>query len=136
MKGANSGGMGSKAVSLSEVFAISTSEAGQDAVSAIHVCLVGDANMNAVDRLGHSLTDVHAQAVRASATEVIVDVRQLEFMNSACFKKIVTWITQVEEVAADSRYRIRFLSNPKIHWQRRSLHALQMFAIDLVSVDT
>jgi len=103
--------------------------------SALHVCLAGDANMNAVDQLGHSLTDVHGKAVLAGASEVVVDLRQLEFMNSACFKKIVTWITRVEEVEAGARYRIRFLSNPKIHWQRRSLHALHMFAIDLVSVD-
>lgn len=92
--------------------------------------------MSAVDRLGQSLIEIHAQAVRSGAGEVVVDFRQLEFMNSACFKKVVTWITKVEEVEADVRYRIRFLSNATIHWQRRSLHALQMFAIDLVSVDT
>lgn len=119
------------ALATVEAFWISVS----DGPSAIHARLVGDANMNAVDQLGHSLAEVHAQAVRAGATEVVVDLRQLEFMNSACFKKIVTWITRVEEVEAASRYRIRFLSNAKIHWQRRSLHALQMFAMDLVSVD-
>jgi len=120
------------AVAGPEVFSISVSEAS----SVVQVRLMGDGNINAVDRLGGALTDVHAQAIRGSCTEVVVDVRQLEFMNSACFKKVVTWITRVEEVAADARYRIRFLSNPKMHWQRRSLHALQMFAIDLVSVDT
>jgi hypothetical protein len=115
-----------------ETFSITVSEAP----FAVHVRLLGDANMNAVDRLGQALVEVHGQAVRTTASEVIVDLRQLEFMNSACFKKIVTWITRVEEVDAASRYRIRFLSNATIHWQRRSLHALQMFAIDLVSVET
>jgi hypothetical protein len=114
-----------------EAFSVAVS----DRPSAVHVCLVGDANMNAVDQLGRSLADVHGRALQAGATEVVVDLRQLEFMNSACFKKVVTWITRVEEVEAASRYRIRFLSNPKTHWQRRSLHALHMFAIDLVSVD-
>ncbi|MDB5220152.1 MAG: hypothetical protein JWO86_8079 [Myxococcaceae bacterium] len=114
-----------------EAFSITIS----DAPSAVHVCLVGDANMNAVDELGQALGVVHGRALAAGATEVVVDLRQLEFMNSACFKKIVTWITRVEEVEASARYRIRFLSNATIHWQRRSLHALQMFAIDLVAVD-
>lgn len=104
-------------------------------LSAVHMRLAGDANMNAVEGLGKFLTEVHAVAILRRASEVVVDLRQLEFMNSACFKKVVTWITRVEEVEADSRYRIRFRSNPKIHWQRRSLHALQMFAIELVSVD-
>ncbi len=107
----------------------------RDGTSALNVQLVGDANMDAVDHLGRSLVEIHERAISARATEVVVDLRQLEFMNSACFKKIVTWITRVEEVEASSRYRIRFVSNAKIHWQRRSLHALQMFAIDLVSVD-
>jgi hypothetical protein len=120
-------------IALSPVDAFSV--AISSAPSAVHLRLVGDANMNAVEQLGQSLADVHGRAVTAGATEVVVDLRELEFMNSACFKKIVTWITRVEEVAASSRYRIRFLSNPKIHWQRRSLHALTMFAIDLVSVD-
>ncbi len=114
-----------------EAFSVAVS----DRPSSLHVCLVGDANMNAVEELGRSLAEVHGRAVRAGVSEVVVDLRQLEFMNSACFKKIVTWITRVEEVEAAARYRIRFLSNTKIHWQRRSLHALHMFAIDLVSVD-
>lgn len=117
--------------SIAEAFSIRLSE--EPASVLVH--LAGDANMNAVDRLGSALSEVHARAVGGSATEVVVDLRQLEFMNSSCFKKIVTWLTRVEEVEADSRYRIRFLSNPRLHWQRRSLHALRMFAIDLVSVD-
>ena len=103
--------------------------------SSIRVQLTGDANMDGVDRFGQVLTTVHARAVGDRCTEVVVDVRQLEFMNSACFKKLVTWIAAVEEVEADARYRIRFLSNPKMHWQRRSLHALHCFALELVSVE-
>ena len=119
------------AVANIEAFAVAVS----DRPAIVHVRLVGDANMSAVDHLGQSLADVHGRALRDGVSEVVVDLRQLDFMNSACFKKVVTWITRVEEVDAARRYRIRFLSNPKIHWQRRSLHALHMFAIDLISVD-
>jgi hypothetical protein len=104
--------------------------------SFIRVRLTGDANMAAVERVGAALALVHEQAVSKRCTEVVVDVRQLEFMNSACFKKFVTWIALVEAVEAEARYGIRFLSNPKMHWQRRSLHALHCFALELVSVDT
>ena len=101
----------------------------------LRVQLAGDANMDGVERFGQALTSVHAQAISGRCTEVIVDVRQLEFMNSACFKKLVTWIAAIEEVEVDLRYRIRFLSNPQMHWQRRSLHALHCFALELVSVE-
>ena len=32
--------------------------------------------------------------------------------------------------------QISFLSNPNMHWQRRSLAALSCFAVDLVSIET
>ena len=91
--------------------------------------------MSAVERLGQLLANIHDRAVKEKATEVIVDLTQLEFMNSACFKKLVTWITHVEAVPAANRYRIRFKSNPQMHWQRRSLHALHCFAMDVVLVE-
>jgi len=33
------------------------------------------------------------------------------------------------------QYRIRFLSNPSILWQRRSLHALSCFAAELITIE-
>ena len=39
-------------------------------------------------------------------------------------------------VMFDRQYRIRFLSNTEMLWQRRSLHALQCFASHLISVET
>jgi hypothetical protein len=120
------------AIASNEAF---TAEVSMEA-SSMRIRMTGDANMDAVERVGQVMLEVHAEAVRGRSTEVIVDVRQLEFMNSACFKKLVTWIALVEEVEPDSRYRIRFLSNPKMHWQRRSLHALHCFALELVSVET
>jgi hypothetical protein len=101
----------------------------------LHLLIEGDANMDAVDEIGRVLDEVHDSARREPAGTVVVDVRNLEFMNSSCFKKFVTWIGQVQELAAEG-YKVRFLSNAKMHWQRRSLHVLQCFAPDLVAVET
>ncbi len=101
----------------------------------VHLLLEGDANMDAVDEIGRILEEVHDSARRETAGTVVVDVRNLEFMNSSCFKKFVTWIGQVQELAA-AGYKVRFLSDPKLHWQKRSLHVLQCFAPDLVAVET
>jgi hypothetical protein len=66
--------------------------------------------------------------------EVQIDLRELEFMNSSCFKSFVSWISEVSELTS-GHYRIRFLSNPSILWQHRSLHALSCFAAELVTIE-
>jgi hypothetical protein len=102
----------------------------------LELLLEGDANMNAVDEMGRILDEVHSSAIREPTALVVIDVRNLEFMNSSCFKKFVTWLGRVQELPAASQYKIRFLSDPKMHWQRRSLHVLQCFAAELVTIET
>jgi hypothetical protein len=92
--------------------------------------------MGAKEGLDGLLPRVHEEALRRSAAEVVVDFRKLEFMNSSCFKSFVTWISEVQELAPEKQYRLRLLSSPEMHWQRRSLHALRCFAVDLISVET
>ena len=42
----------------------------------------------------------------------------------------------IEDVVQEQprRYKVRFLSNPNFHWQKRSLHSLRCFAVELVSI--
>lgn len=75
-----------------------------------------------------------ARALRVS--EVAVDLRKLEFMNSSCFKCLITWLSDLLEQPVEQRYNIRFLSDPGKQWQHRSLRALSCFAVDLVSIET
>lgn len=95
----------------------------------------GTADVRAIEPLATLMPQVHAAAVKAGAKEVVVDLLALEFMNSSCFKAMLSWIAQLRDVAPAEQYKIRFLSNPTMHWQRRSLHALSCFATDLVTVE-
>ena len=79
---------------------------------------------------------LHQQAAQHGVQKVVVDFRELKFMNSSSFKLFVTWLAQVNELPANAKYRIHFLSNPNLHWQRRSLAALSCFAVDLVTIET
>jgi len=99
------------------------------------VRLVGTADLRVTDTVEQLLTSVHQQATAGQVSEVRVDLRDLEFMNSSCFKSFVTWISQVQELPESGQYRIRFMSNPKILWQRRSLNALSCFAAHLVTIE-
>ena len=101
----------------------------------ITACLRGNADLRAQESLKAFLPAIHAEAMRLEVREVVVDLRALEFMNSSCFKALVTWVTQVQELPEERRYGIRFRSSAQLHWQRRSLNALRGFAIDLIQLE-
>jgi anti-anti-sigma factor len=96
----------------------------------------GTADSEAKPALDHYVEALHEEARRVEATKVVIDFRELEFMNSSSFKVFVTWLAQVQELPANEQYRIHFLSNPSMHWQRRSLAALSCFAVNLVTIET
>jgi hypothetical protein len=69
-----------------------------------------------------------------AVNEVAFDFRDLYFMNSSCFKAFVTWIDVVSRATAKG-YKIRFLTNPRLHWQRRSLEALRCLSPNVVQLE-
>jgi len=102
----------------------------------VETTLTGNADLNVKSQLDGFLLSLHQHALGDSVSEVVVDVRNLEFINSSCLKAFVTWISSVQAQPINGQYRIVFLSSPRLHWQRRSLHALSCFANDLVSIQT
>lgn len=100
------------------------------------LALAGTADATTESALANLLTRLHAELQRLSPVVARVDLRALEFMNSSCFKAFITWIVAVDRLPADRRYRIRFICNPTLHWQRRSLRAMVHFGGDIVSVET
>ena len=96
--------------------------------------LSGTADLRVTDSVEAILARVHQSAMELGIAEVRMDLRELEFMNSSCFKSFVSWISEVSDLPS-GQYRIRFLSNPSILWQRRSLHALSCFAAELVTIE-
>jgi hypothetical protein len=104
----------------------------QDGVMTVRIA--GVADYAALDALEELLGAVHDECVRSKVKQTDVDLRQLEFMNSSCFKCLVSWITVLQEIAPAAQYKIAFISNPQMHWQKRSLHSLQCFAETLITV--
>ena len=103
--------------------------------SVISVRFTGNADMRAISELESFLPKLHIEAQKVACSEVVVNFSSLEFMNSSCFKSFVGWISNIQELPGEKQYRIRFMSNAKMHWQKRSLHALRCFAVDLVTIE-
>ncbi len=99
----------------------------------LSVTFSGTGDVAAIEILASYLQRVHGEAERLSLSEVTCDFRKLSFMNSSCFKAFVVWIDTVKNAARV--YRIRFLTDPDMHWQRRSLEALRRLATSVVSVE-
>jgi len=115
----------------SKIFQASASDAGTLAT----LRLMGTADASVHVHVQQAVTVMREQARALQVSEVAVDMRELEFMNSSCFKCFITWLSDLLEQPAEQRYRIRFLSDPSKHWQHRSLRALSCFAVDLVTIE-
>jgi anti-anti-sigma regulatory factor len=90
----------------------------------------------ALESLSTVVGAIHLEALRLKAPVVTVDLRNLEFMGSSNFKVFVNWLASLNELGENERFRLRFLSNPQRHWQRRSINALAAFGGSLVEVRT
>jgi len=102
---------------------------------ALTAAFAGSAEGAAFEPLRVVVQRLHAEALAAHVTEVVVDFTKLEFMSSSCFKCLVTWIGEITDLDEDKQYKLRFRSSAEHLWQRRSLHVLQTFATDLVFVE-
>lgn len=102
----------------------------------IAVKLAGTADTAVRAELERYVKTVHEEAVRLRVPAVVVDLKELEFMNSSCLKIFVAWLAQLRELEPQSQYKVRIRSNPALLWQRRSLAALSCFAVDLVTIET
>jgi anti-anti-sigma factor len=98
--------------------------------------LVGNADVGVKPALADFLTQVHEAAKSRAVSEVVVDLRDVEFMNSACLKTIVTWIFVARELPETDRYQILLVSDPSVLWQRRSVQALSCVATELVKLQS
>lgn len=106
------------------------------AVGRAELTLSGAAETPDKDALASVLTHVHALVVQHHCTRAVVDLTRLTFMNSSCFKELVTWISKVQEAAPADRYRIQFRYSPDVRWLKGSMHALSTFGVDVVDLET
>ncbi len=90
------------------------------------ITVMGDIDTrNPYDVLGVFLTRVHQGAVDEKVPEIHVDVKKLGFINSIGIKEFTTWIMQVDQLPDQEKYRIRFIINPDVQWQKLTFTSLK-----------
>jgi hypothetical protein len=78
------------------------------------------------DWLAKLITEWHEAAVAGELPEIVLDLRELEYANSATWKCLATW---VRLLSGDARalYTLRIRARDGAGWQRVGLGALQIF---------
>lgn len=96
--------------------------------------LKGNAEHDAREQLPGVLAKLDETAMSKQSKQVEVDFRQVEFMNSSCFKEFVAWLSRIKTRNDAGQYHVLLHSSAQIRWQRASMHALSCFASDVVEV--
>lgn len=100
----------------------------------VELRLIGSSTTGVATPLQVLVDRLHDAVCEAMIQHVVVDMVALEFMNAGCFNVFVTWLGRIIELDPARRYRLRFIANANIRWQRRSLHTLSCFATELVDI--
>lgn len=75
--------------------------------------------------LGHFLNEVHEKIISEKIKLVKVDVRKLGFINSVGIKEFTNWIAKVDQLTEAQVYKIQFLLDKNIQWQKNTFTALK-----------
>jgi anti-anti-sigma factor len=109
----------------------STQTQQDGAVITVH--MKGNWDMNAVAPLDEFTRAVQTQARQLKVERVVLQMSEVEFINSSCLKSFARWLGQVSKSGQDP-YTVTFRTN--LPWQRRSLEALKALAGDKVTIES
>ena len=88
------------------------------------------ANHNSQVELKRNITALHGRIVAEGCSMMTVDVRGLQFVDSSAIRLFVDWIAR----ASEAKYKIVFLIDPTMTWQRLSFSVLKSLASDAVEI--
>jgi hypothetical protein len=83
--------------------------------------LVGSAEAANLDELTRYLEAIRRAAIAKKVSEVVLDIRSLEFMSAACLRSMLAWIGDGQR---GSQCATRIVWDPLLPWQRRSLKSI------------
>ena len=87
-------------------------------------------------RLAALVDQLHAQLQASNATAIAIDLVRLEFMSATGVNVLARWLDAVRALAPAQQYKLRFVTNPALVWQRATVASLQRFAPELVTIES
>ncbi len=84
----------------------------------------------AQDEIERILREVHSHILTANLASFTVDVRLLNFVNSSAIRLFINWISHAER----ARYKLVFVTDPKVTWHRLNFSVLKSLAPQSVEI--
>jgi hypothetical protein len=76
--------------------------------------------------------EIHVAAEKDSVHEVRVDIRGLNFLNSAAVKELIAWVLKRNRLPPGKKYVLEFVYDSSILWQRVTMPTLSQLDPDFV----
>jgi hypothetical protein len=96
--------------------------------------LAGSASHRDLTAFDHFLAVLLGDSRRLGAATIVLDLRDVGYMNSSHLKSLVSWLGTIAK--AEPRLEVTLRTNPDHHWQKRSMEALAHLADGLVTVES
>ena len=77
--------------------------------------------------------DVHTHITSKKIKEIIIDIKNLVFLNSSGIKEFVSWILKVEVLPKEKLYKLGFVGNKNKIWQQFSLETLKLLSPEIIN---
>jgi len=114
---------------VGDVFSTSSTQQGDRVV----VQLVGCLDMETAPFLKRYLSQLGPSAESGALLEFEFNIEQLYLLSSSAISCLASWLKGLK--AIEQVRRVRFVTNPNLGWQRRSLDPLRRLADKIVTVD-
>ena len=79
---------------------------------------------------------VHNNIIENKIKDIIVDITNLRFLNSAGIRELVDWVMKLNSLTEDEKYKIKFLCSPEHKWQESSISTLIYLNPEFTSKET
>ena len=86
------------------------------------------------DLFAATMDRVRQEARLLRVNEVVLDVCDLRFLDTASLRQLIAWIADLPKLSEDARYKVRVIHSGGA-WQERTLPMLRALAAGLVTLE-
>lgn len=90
-------------------------------------------SQEAILELAGFLKEAHKLALETDRKTVVLDVRDLVFLNSSGLREILQWINMVSALPPEKSYKVKFILDKHKSWQTVMLDNLKLFSANIVA---
>ena len=89
---------------------------------------------NPEETLDPFFENLHNKLLKNNIKKIICNIKDLSFINSSSIKSLITWIMKLNDIDDSKKYKIIFIHNKNVSWQKTSLKNLCFLVPNFVEI--